>query len=61
MMSASNKSLVTFGHLEFLENVPFFVLLDYAISISFKKTVLYKNEKYQPFVKINIHLREEFL
>ena len=47
-------------------NVPFFVLLDYAVSISLKtnclkkKTILYKKEKHWPFVKINIHLQEEF-
>ena len=43
-----------------------FELFDYAISISFKtnclrkKTILYKKEKHQLFVKINIHLQEEF-
>ena len=66
MISPSNKSLVTFGHLEFLEMCLFFVFLDYAVSISLKtnclkkKTILYKKAKHWPFVKINIHLQEEF-
>ena len=46
----------------------FFVLFDYAVSlsckttyISRKKTFLYKKEMHQPFLKVKIHLLEEFL